>query len=378
MSSHPHLVRVGLVVLGLALFPALPLSPSQSGIQVVRNPKTPVAVPGQPSSLTLKQDLVIGLTNEQEGELFAQLQSVGVDDQENIWTLDRKDVKVRIFDKSGRPLIAFGKKGQGPNELQMPFRMFVKGEGIAAILDQGKLAFYSRDGQCAKELSTAKIRSYRAEYDSRGFVYLDSWEMGPDPATKTYKRVWKITKYDPNLNPLKVFRIAEESSSSYDATVFVPTLYFHVANDGRIIWALANASAYDFTVLDQDGRIVRKITNDYEPRKITAADKRSLMKDRFGDQKIPAETKVVIPPAYPPLERFICDDDGRIYGRTTEPDGKRGIRIDIFDPEGRYIARTSLNEEEVPFTVKNDKFYVILPEDEEGRPLVKRYAMIWK
>ncbi len=30
------------------------------------------------------------------------------------------------------------------------------------------------------------------------------------------------------------------------------------------------------------------------------------------------------------------------------------------------------------FIVKNDKLYVLLSEDAEGRPLVKRYAMIWK
>ena len=66
------------------------------------------------------------------------------------------------------------------------------------------------------------------------------------------------------------------------------------------------------------------------------------MKERFGDRQIPAGMKIVVPPDHPPLQHFVGDDDGRIYARTTEPDGKGGTFIDIFDPEGRYIARTSL------------------------------------
>ena len=129
MSNRSSLLHAifALISLGFVLAAAHQAASAQSGVQVVKNPKKPVAVAGQPSSLTLKQDLVIGLTGGAEGDLFAELRSVGVDDQENIWTLDWEDIKVRIFDKTGKPLITFGKKGQGPKELQNPGRMIVSG-----------------------------------------------------------------------------------------------------------------------------------------------------------------------------------------------------------------------------------------------------------
>jgi len=102
-----------------------------------------------------------------------------------------------------------------------------------------------------------------------------------------------------------------------------------------------------------------------------------LMGDRFGNQ-LPPGIKATFPASYPPLGRFLTGDDDRIYARTMEPDGKGGTWIDIFEPEGRYITRTALPEKEIIFGIKRDKLYVILPEDAEGRPLVKRYAMIWK
>jgi hypothetical protein len=378
MSSHRTLPQgiLALLVLGAAFLSGPPEAQAQAGIQVVKNPKKPIAVAGSPSSLTLKEDLVIGLTGGAEGDLFAELRSVGVDDQENIWTLDWEDIKVRIFDKAGKPLITFGKKGQGPKELQNPGRMIVSGDGTAAIMDLNKLAFYARDGKCLKELSLGRTSSFRMKFDRSGFIYLDSWEYGPDPATKAVKQSWKVTKYDGDLKPLKTFPIAEEPAALGSLNLFTPILYFHVTRDNRIIWAIT--STYEFTVLDPDGRTVRKIVKDYDPRKITAADEKELLKERFGDRQIPAGIKINIPPAHPPLVHFIGDDDGRIYARTTEPDGKGGTWIDVFDPDGRYIARTSLPEDETIFVVKKDKLYVLLSEDAEGRPLIKRYAMIWK
>jgi hypothetical protein len=375
-SSLLHAI-FALISLGFVLAAVHQPASAQAGVQVVKNPKKPRAVAGQPSSLTLKQDLVIGLTGGPEGDLFAELRSVGVDDQENIWTLDWEDIKVRIFDKTGKPLITFGKKGQGPKELQNPVRMIVSGDGTAAIMDLNKLAFYSRDGQCVKELSLSRTSSFRMKFDRKGFIYLDSWDYGPDPATKTVKQTWKVTKYDGDLKPLKVIPIHDEPATMGSLNLFTPILYFHVTKDERIIWAIAYKPEYEFTVLDPDGKPIRRIIKDYEPRRITSAEEKDLMKERFGDRQIPAGMKIVIPPAHPPLQHFVGDDDGRIYARTTDPDGKGGTYIDVFDPEGRYIARTSLPEDETIFIVKNDKLYVLLSEDAEGRPLVKRYAMLW-
>ncbi len=167
--------------------------------------------------------------------------------------------------------------------------MIVSGDGTAAIMDLNKLAFYTRDGACRKELSLAKMRSFRMKFDRSGFIYLDSWDYGPDPATKTVKQSYKITKYDGDLKLLKTYPIAEETATMGSLNLFTPILYFHVTGDDDIIWAMT--SAYEFTVLNQDGRQIRKITKDYDPRRITAADEKELLKERFGDQQIPAGMK---------------------------------------------------------------------------------------
>jgi hypothetical protein len=339
------------------------------GTTLVRNPKAPVPQPGGPSELILKEDLIVGKQAGSTGPLIAQLRSVGVDDLENIWTLDWQDNKIRIFDKSGKLINTFGKKGQGPKELQNPSRMAVTGDGTALILDLNKIAFYSSAGECLKEISTAKARPYRLKTDGKSFIYMDSMDLKP-PKSK----ILKVTKFDANLNPVSTLGSYEEPLDLGAVSPMMAMMYFHATKDGRLFWLVT--SEYEFHVYDAAGKPIRKIVKDYPLRKITTDDQKRLLKERYGDT--PPTIKITFPETYPPVEYFIGDDEGRLYARTYETDGKGGLWHDVFDTEGRCITRFSLPAGESTFVVKKGKLYTLIPEDEDGIPLVKRYAMEWK
>jgi len=340
------------------------------GTTLVRNPKTPVPQPGGPSKLTLKEDLVVGKQAGNAGPLIAQLRSVGVDDQENIWTLDWQDNKIRIFDKSGRLINTFGKKGQGPKELQNPSRMAVTGDGTALILDLNKIAFYSSAGECLKEISTAKGHPARLKIDGKGFIYLDSMDI-----TTSNTRVIKVIKYDAGLNPIMTLGSHEEPWKRAAVNPMMSIIYFHVTKDGRLFWLVT--SKYEFHAYDAAGKPIQTIVKDYAPRKITSEDQKRLLKERFGGDT-PPSIKFEFAETYPPVSYFIGDDEGRLYAQTYEMDGKGGFWYDVFDTEGRCITRFSLPEGESAFVVKKGKLYTLIPEDEDGIPLVKRYALEWR
>jgi hypothetical protein len=340
---------------------------TEDGVTVVRNPKKPVPLPSGPSKLLLKEDLVVGKEAGESGYLFAGLRSVGVDDQENIWTLDWQDIKIRIFDKNGKLFSTFGTKGQGPKELQSPSRMAVTGDGTGVILDLNKIAFYAVDGRCLKEISTARTNPFRLKIDGKGFIYLDSMDM-----RKT--KVLTLTKFDPELKPIGVVASYEEAFVLGVSNPFLTILYFHATKDGRLIWLVTKK--YEFHVLDSGGKPIRKIVKDYTPLKISADEQKRILKEQYADR--PYQIKVEFPDAYPPVEYFIGDDEDRLYARTHEEDGKGGLWYDVFDPEGRCFTRFAIPKEEMAFIIKKNKLYVLISENEEGIPLVKRYAMEWK
>jgi hypothetical protein len=370
---------VALSLVAMAFHAALPAGPAEAGdtfgqkvqittedsVTVVRNPKTPIPRPGGPSKLILTQDLVIGKDPAGGPDLFAELRSVGVDNGENIWTLDWEDIKVRVFDKTGKLISTFGQKGQGPREWESPNRMIVLPNGTGVILDLNKLTFYALDGTCLKEISTAKTRMSRFKIDSRGLIYGDQMEFGE-------KFLLRLIKHDPALNPLATLAEVEEPFKIGAISPIPILLLCHVTADDRLIWMI-NAK-YEFHVMSPEGKPVRRIVKDYSPVELTKEDKDRILEGQPADMR----SMLVFPDAFPPVFFFIGDPEGRLYAQTYETDAKGRLLYDVFDTEGRCITRFSLPREEMPFAVLKGRLYVLITENEEGIPLVKRYAMEWK
>src|SRR4030042_6749659 len=72
---------------------------TENGIPVVYNPKEPVPLKGQPSSLTLKSDFTIGLETEDANYVFSGLQHTQVDEQEYIYAPAWKETLIKVYDK---------------------------------------------------------------------------------------------------------------------------------------------------------------------------------------------------------------------------------------------------------------------------------------
>ena len=342
-----------------------------NSIQVVYNPKNPVPPLGTPKRILLREDLCIGDEEGVEDFIFSQIRSVQVDEEENIYVLDSKEVCVKVFDKNGKHIRTFGKKGQGPGEIQLPMRMhLVKGKEIL-IYDNAnnRLSFYSLDGKCLREISAGKYRFQRTIPDSKGNIITQLLIPGD-------KFVNEIKKFDSNLNPIITIEAIEEEISPYVFNLVSPTLNVRVMKNDNIAWGYS--SKYEIFVVSPEGKTIRKIVKDYDPVKVTEEEKEKIIKDRFGDRGVPPGFKLEFAKNYYPYYFFICGDEGRIYVRTYEKDKERNFYYDVFDPEGRYIARFSLPEIDFLYVIKKNKMYSMVWEDEKGIPVVKRYSVIWK
>jgi len=350
----------------------------EDGVPVVRNPKKAAPPPGVPSSLTLKPDLTIGKESGDENYMFSQLRSVAVDDRENIYALDFKEVNVRAFDKAGAHLRTFVKHGKGPGEVDTPLRMEMTRSDHLVIEDfaSAKFVVFSLDGAVVKEIPLGKYQFLvRFKFDSKGNIYAD---------TRTYdetKSVSEMIKFSPDFKPLSVIASFEEKRGGRELTAFSPSFALQVTRADSLILTVTQAAAYEFKVMDPEGKLVRKVVKEYEPVKVTAAMKDKLLKDSWGDQGVPAGYTFNAPSHLPAVYYFILDDQDRMIVRTYEseikPDGD-WIFYDIYDAGGRWLTRFSLPEREMAFISKKNKLYCMVQENEEGFPQVKRYDMAWK
>ncbi len=345
----------------------------ENGVQVVYNPKNPSPLPGTLNQLTLIEDLCIG---DEEGEefIFSQTRSVQVDEEENIYVLDTKEVCVKVFDKNGKHLRTFGERGQGPGELQYPSRMHLVAGKEILIYDAGnaRLSFFSLHGKCLREISTGKYLFQRTIPDSKGNIITELNIFGD-------KYITEIKKFDPNLNPIITIEAIEMGEIKPNVvTLLNPAFNVRVMKNDNIVWGYPSGIKYEIFVVSPEGKTIRKIVKDYDPVKVTKKDKEKMIKDTLGDQELPAGYKLEFPKNYYPYWIVMCGDEGRIYVRTYEQDKEGNFRYDVFDPEGRYIAKFYLQEVDLLCVIKKNKMYTMVWEDVKGIPVVKRYSMVWK
>ena len=188
---------------------------------------------------------------------------------------------------------------------------------------------------------------------------------------------YELTKFDPDLNPVfKVTNCPMQLSPS-NLTFFeyrrTANMVWTVNEQDQIVWG--HLSNYEIFVHNPDGKLVKKIVRDYDGIEITSREKEKLMKDLFGDNP-PSGANFEFPERYPSFIRFSCDDEGRTYVQTYDKteDGEADY-YDVFDSEGKYIARFSLKYWAIVW--KKQKLYTI-EEDEDGFQVVKRYKVTWK
>jgi len=150
---------------------------------------------------------------------------------------------------------------------------------------------------------------------------------------------------------------------------------YDVRRDDVLVWGVNTEYVLHF--VNSDGKIIRKVVKDYDPEKITEEDRKWHYKLSFGDRKLPPQVKLKYPKHYYPYSYLFCDDEGRIYVRTYEKAGQGEILFDVFDPEGRYIAKFACPVSEMPSIIKKGKMYSML-RDRNELPLMRRYTMIWE
>ena len=90
------------------------------------------------------------------------------------------------------------------------------------------------------------------------------------------------------------------------------------------------------------------------------------------------ENVALSPNNYPPFQGFILDEEGRIFvHRFVEVEKSKKHYFDVFDDEGKYLTKITLDEKFLFGTFKNKKLFTI-EEDEDGYKYVRRYKVTWK
>jgi hypothetical protein len=309
----------------------------EDGVEVVLNHREPYRIKGQPSTFLLDEVLVIDLERVDLAE--AGLLSGGEWDSDsagNITVVGFKNRENYIyrFDGSGQLIGSFGRRGQGPGELQWPFFSGVSEDGEAVITDFGvKFVVYDRNGVVLREERLGR-QTIRLEALGNG-KYL-AFRPRPDLMTANAV-VDELTLCDGEFRDLKVL---DRYERTMDNAKQVPFFMWRVSG-GRIIVA-NQARGYELWVFDLDGNLIRKIRKEYRPIRVTEDIKEAVLGPSSG--RAEASQGRYFPDPLPPLNQFFTDDQGRIFVMTYEPGPAPGEFLwDIFNADGAFVGRKALD-----------------------------------
>ena len=341
------------------------------GVTVVKNPKMPMYCE---DIFNLEEDLTIGEKEGREEYMFSRIDGIDVDNHENIYVLNNKTPHIRVFAKNGEFIKTIGRKGQGPGEIQSPRYIQITPQEEIMVFDSStrRLAFFSLDGKYLRQISTAKIHypfdPIKMDPEGNLIAKLVIWPSEGGG--------WELKKFDSNLESLMMISNTK-IVQPLNPRVIRPighSLFFAISKEGNVVWG--NSGLYKLEVLNLEGKLIRRIEKDSKTSEITEKDKERI-KER-NKRLINMGYRVLFPGYFPIFRSISIDWEGRIFVGTyekTEIGEDYFYYYDVFDSEGKYIAKISLRRR--PRVWKKNKLYTI-EEDEEGYQYVKRYKVNWK
>lgn len=360
----------------------------ENDVEVIINQLEPYEIKGEPSTLNLEEEFTIDSERDDIAELG--LADIGfwydIDSKGNIYLLDFRgasDIWVFKFDKTGKFLSSFGKKGQGPGEFQRPRIIKVTNEDEIAIVDGSmKLVILDKDGELIREISTSTINGLLIPLNKERYLLAKTIRYPSEDIESRFsyhlcnvelKELKELASVE-NPNSLKVNRL--------DGVQTIPI--FHITE--KSIFVGDPKKGYEIFEYDFDGKLLRKIRKEYKHVVVPEEYKKRFLKmferpDQERYRKI-----AYFPKHLPPFQFFFADDGGNLFVMTYEKGSSpRKYIYDIFNENGIFIARTQLENisidefSEVPLNVKarSGRLYC-LREKEDGYKELVVYRMKWE
>jgi hypothetical protein len=368
----------------------------ENGVEVIINRVTPDTARNLRSPLRLDEIFNIDTENADIARLgTSDIWGFDVNSAGEIFVfkspLNQGDLIYR-FDPAGRFLSSFGRKGEGPGELQMPIFQKLSASGELAIPDAGKrkIFVFDREGRLLREIPIKPRLRQTSErllpLDDTRFLYR---RVDFDTAHPVAKISYVFSIVDRECSEIKELdRIPVENTDSV-AKVLYPFPFIRWALSGDRIFLVNDERGYEIRAYDFDGKLVRRIGKEGPPVKFPEAMRRDVLKNIEAPTFAFLKTKIKFADPAPPCQHIWVDDKGRLYVKTYEEGVRPGeFMIDIFDGGGVFIGQASMNIHagmdlfgQAPrldswTTMKNDRFYCLREKDSGYLQLVV-YRVNW-
>lgn len=365
---------------------------------VVHVTNTPPATGAEPT-LVASEEWRVGDVEGEPGTSFGMIRSIAVLGDGRVAVGDGQAEEVRILDREGRYLHAFGGPGGGPGELQGMQGVFVDHEGLLRVAEQrnARLSVFDSD--------TGFVTSFPLRLFSYGFR--GPWKAVVDSTGRTLVassgqygegRSWRMLRvYDPEMSQLDsipyydytddyekgdppgAWRIALGTNAFTWAIVPFFSVPQEVLGPTGEFWSsLEGAPELHVARWSPPGDTSLVLTSRRPPRSVTAAERDSAMAELIASfaKRMAAPPKLDpsrVPGTKPPLYGLSLDDRGRLWVRITDPAADTTV-YDVFARDGTHAATLALPfrvDPWVPPVARADTLWAVVTDEMDVQSVVR-------
>jgi hypothetical protein len=350
----------------------------KNGTKIIKNPAEPVY--GE-IRLELEEDLSIGREDD-DNYLFYDPRNISVDEQKNIYILERGNHRIQKFDKDGDYLQTIGKEGQGPGEFERPYSLVLDKNNNIYVSDRRKIHFFNPNGEFIKTTPLSdQINNFFVP--SEGNIFGLMTQRAEKERTRLIVKMNSEGKILKNIVQLaevnQVMRKSGNVTSTFSITQsYNYSLYLTFSNKNHIYYG--DSSEYSFSRVNLEGNVELVIKKEESRQSISQKEKDKIfagLSELIKEwPKGVVEEAVQFPDYRPFFDRILIDDKERIFIKRVKPvlDETESFEFDVFSPEGYYLYKTVL-----PFSpdiIKNGYFYDLHIAEVTGEITIKRYKVI--
>lgn len=282
----------------------------------------------------MKFDLFLKDTDETNSYILTLPTDMAFDKDESVFILDRREFYILKFDINGKYITSFGKRGQGPGEMQFPSSITIKQNDLF-LLDSGPIINkYNLNGV----FLSSKPKQFLPIQDVKAFPeqFFIGTKFNPDEMSvslRKYDWAGKMINFIDKIDYGRYFTKKELSTTRSLIDSWIETLTYCINSKGEILYAKSNKYEIKKFI---DGKVKVIISEDRKVKKLPNSNgvKTEIAKSKNGPYLN------LIGDSYDLVQNLMTDAEDNIWFYTTSEDRSGFVK---YSSDAKFKAFYSVN-----------------------------------